>query len=77
MLTNRHPVADPFVLMCKTAILAMRSARWRWQWSQREISPGDEMSGMQDPEFQKLVRDIYEFQWVHETLQSHAEPAER
>jgi hypothetical protein len=35
------------------------------------------MSGMQDPEFQKLVRDIYEFQWVHETLQSHAEPAER
>lgn len=51
--------------MVKTAILAMRSARWRWQWSQRELLPGDEMSGMQDPDFQKLVKDIYEFQYVH------------
>lgn len=58
-------MADPFVLMCKTAILAMRSARWRWQWAQREMQSGDEMSGMQHPEFQQLVRDIYEFQYVY------------
>lgn len=64
LISSRHPVADPFVLLCKVGILAMRSARWRTAWGQRKIVPGDEMLGMQDAEFQQIVRDIYEFQWV-------------
>lgn len=38
--------------------------RWLRKWKQRDIMPGDEMSGVRLPTFTALVNDIYVFQCV-------------
>ncbi|EIW72570.1 hypothetical protein TREMEDRAFT_36788, partial [Tremella mesenterica DSM 1558] len=60
-LYNNHPVQDPFVLSIKAAVLSCRASRWLHFWQQRDIIPGDDMTGLRHPDFLTLVHDLHDF----------------
>lgn len=59
---THHPLPDPFVLVVKSSILLGRVARWIYNWRQRVVCPGDELAGMSQPSFAKLIDDIAAFE---------------
>ncbi|CAD6586875.1 MAG: hypothetical protein TREMPRED_004578 [Tremellales sp. Tagirdzhanova-0007] len=61
-LFSNHPICDSFVLAVKASILLSRVNKFIMAWMQRKIVPGDDLAGLQMPEYLQLVNDIRAFQ---------------
>lgn len=61
-MLRRHPVADPYALACKAALLCARTKRSLREWAQRRRIEGDTMLGLEREDFRQVYYDLVCFQ---------------
>lgn len=54
----KHPVVDPFVMALKGSILLYRVNKFARKWKNRRLRDGDDMDGMQRPEFREYANAL-------------------